>query len=410
MDDKQRAAAHVEPLTKAPQDYPRRLLLAVAGLTPQILTETLYALAVQRKPSFVPTEVRLITTEEGAQRAQLSLLHPDAGHFQRLCADYGLADITFGAEQIHVLEGDRGKPLQDIRSPEDNTRAADAITEIVRGLTQDEEAALHVSIAGGRKTMGFYLGYALSLYGRQQDRLSHVLVNAPYEAHRDFYYPTPRSSLIHDDKRRRHYDAKDAEVTLAEIPFVCLRDGLDRALMDGRASFSAAVRAAQRAQRALPPQILELHPANCMVCAGGESFSMPPSHFALYWMLADRARLGQPGFHWRDGADKVLEYRKRLVGDFSGSYERAEELLKGRFRPENFNPMKSHIKRCLEQQLGKRRAEPYLITRLEPIPKTRYNRFGLKLPPDAITIVQQGDGGGNLAGTTSGADSSNDGG
>jgi CRISPR-associated protein (TIGR02584 family) len=33
-----------------------------------------------------------------------------------------------------------------------------------------------MSIAGGRKTMGFYAGYALSLYGRAQDRMSHVLV------------------------------------------------------------------------------------------------------------------------------------------------------------------------------------------------------------------------------------------
>ena len=35
--------------------YPRRILLCVTGLTPQILTETLYALAVQRQPPFVPT-------------------------------------------------------------------------------------------------------------------------------------------------------------------------------------------------------------------------------------------------------------------------------------------------------------------------------------------------------------------
>jgi CRISPR-associated protein (TIGR02584 family) len=28
---------------------------------------------------------------------------------------------------------------------------------------------------GERKTMGFYVGYALSLFGRAQDRLSHVI-------------------------------------------------------------------------------------------------------------------------------------------------------------------------------------------------------------------------------------------
>jgi len=32
----------------APHDYPKRILLAVSGLSPQVLTETFYALAVAR--------------------------------------------------------------------------------------------------------------------------------------------------------------------------------------------------------------------------------------------------------------------------------------------------------------------------------------------------------------------------
>jgi CRISPR-associated protein (TIGR02584 family) len=32
-----------------PSEYSRRVLLAVTGLSPQVVTETLYALAVQRR-------------------------------------------------------------------------------------------------------------------------------------------------------------------------------------------------------------------------------------------------------------------------------------------------------------------------------------------------------------------------
>src|SRR5260221_10737988 len=39
-----------------------RVLLAVTGLSPQIVTETLYALAVARDPGWIPSEIRLITT------------------------------------------------------------------------------------------------------------------------------------------------------------------------------------------------------------------------------------------------------------------------------------------------------------------------------------------------------------
>ena len=146
-----------------PQDYPTRILVAVTGLSPQIVTETLYALAVVLERSqrpFVPTKIRLITTEEGARRAQDSLLNPGNGWFHRLRSDYRLPAIEFGPQHIVVLKDGTGKPLDDIRTRDDNERAADAITDEIRQLTRDDDTALHVSIAGGRKTMGFYLGYA----------------------------------------------------------------------------------------------------------------------------------------------------------------------------------------------------------------------------------------------------------
>ena len=372
---------------KQPHEYARRALVAVTGLSPQIVTETVYALTVRQEPPFVPTEIRLITTEEGAERAKLSLLHPESGWFHRLRTDYDLPPIAFGPEHVHVLTDAGGRPLGDIRSPEDNERAADTITDLVRGLTGDDDCALHVSIAGGRKTMGFYLGYALSLYGREQDRLSHVLVNAPYESHPEFFYPTPRSVLIHTrEPRSRPYDARDAKVTLAEIPFVRLREGLAPELMEGTASFSAVV---ADAQRALPPLALALDPASCTVTAGGESFHMKPAWFATYWMLAERARLGKPGVHWSDDGieQELLDYYGQVVNPASGDYERAERAYAHGLTAENFNPTKAHVKKELERRLGRRRAGPYLITSQESIPGTRYRRFGLSLPPEAIRIA-----------------------
>ena len=378
---------------KQPQDYRRRLLVAVTGLSPQIVTETLYALAVDQETPFVPTEIHLITTADGAKRAKLSLLHPESGWFHRLRADYGLPAIAFDWEHVHVLHDAGSQPLSDIRTPDDNTRAADAITQAMRDFTRDGDSALHVSIAGGRKTMGFYLGYALSLYGRIQDRLSHVLVSSPYESHGEFFYPTPKSHLIRaPEPDGRPYDAQDAKVTLAEIPFVRLREGLNPGLMEGTASFSKAV---EEAQRALPPLGLELDPARCMVNASGESFRMRPAQFAFYWMLADRARHGRPGVHWSEGIEgELLDYYGRVVNPASGDYDRAEQAYAHGLSAENFNPTKTHIKEELERRLGRRRRRsPIRSRRWSVFPGTRYSRFGLDLPPGVIRIV-----GGKVAG------------
>ncbi|MGH7117928.1 MAG: CRISPR-associated ring nuclease Csm6, partial [Acetobacteraceae bacterium] len=162
-----------------PAFYARRIALFVTGLNPQVVTETLWSLAHASSP-FVPTEISLLTTTEGRSRALLLLLpSAQAGSegpaaLAALGRDIGVpklgALLPLGA--IHVIRDAAGTPLDDIADEAANIAAADAITGLIRDFTADPAAALHVSIAGGRKTMGFLAGYALSLFGRPQDRLS----------------------------------------------------------------------------------------------------------------------------------------------------------------------------------------------------------------------------------------------
>ena len=372
---------------KRPQNYARRLLVAVTGLSPQVVTETLYALAVQQKPPFIPTEIRLITTEEGAQRAVLSLLHSESGWFHRLRAEYDLPSIVFGPKHIHVLKDAAGEPLSDIRTPDDNTRSADTITDVVRDLTRDGDSALHVSIAGGRKTMGFYLGYALSLYGREQDRLSHVLVSAPYESHPQFFYPTTRSQVIYTPPpHNRPYDTRDAEVTLADIPFVRLRDGLNPGLTEGTASFSNAVAAAQRS---IGPTELVIDLPARRLRAGGPGIPLSPLRLAFLAWLARRQVRGDewlacpgkdaPEPHYAEAF--LAEYRA-VVGEMGDDERTVDRMEKddGMTR-EFFSETKSKLHKDLRVRLGRRQARPYLVSEDGARPRRRY---GLDIEPEAI--------------------------
>ncbi len=369
-----------------PTEYPRRILLAVTGLSPQVVTETLYALAVKRAPAFLPTEVALVTTAEGAERARLSLLSADPGWYGRLLRDYSLPPIAFGPERIRVLQDASGSPLTDIRTPEDNQLAADLITELVRELTADPGSALHVSIAGGRKTMGYYLGYALSLFGRPQDRLSHVLVSEPYESSWDFFYPTPYSRVI-TTRDNKLADTCEARVTLAEIPFVSLREGLPERLLTGSSSFGQTVSAARRA---LEPPELTIDLARQRIRAGGETLEMTPAELAFYAAMARRRSAGLHAARWdTDGLDRQYlgEYR-RIVGDMSGDFERVAEALRDGMTPEYFDQRKSRTNGAIEQALGRALAAPYLIQSDGRRPRTRY---GLKIEPEAIAFAPIGD-------------------
>ena len=189
----------------------RKILLSVTGMSPAVVTETLYALVTEK--NFVPTEIQVITTEQGKNKLLETLLGIEGGRKERKGAlqefieDYGeqycFSSIHFDESCIHIITDKCGQNLPDIRTPEENEQAANSIVQLVGNLCQDEDMQLHVSIAGGRKTMGFFMGYALSLYGREQDSLSHVLVDAQYENLPSFYYPKPYAHPINDRDARR---------------------------------------------------------------------------------------------------------------------------------------------------------------------------------------------------------------
>ena len=53
-------------------------------------------IAVRGRPAWVPTEIRIITTRQGAEKARRTLLSDDPGWFRRLREDYRLPEIAFG--------------------------------------------------------------------------------------------------------------------------------------------------------------------------------------------------------------------------------------------------------------------------------------------------------------------------
>jgi CRISPR-associated protein (TIGR02584 family) len=196
------------------------------GESPAIVTETVWHLCTQQR---IPlTEVHVLTTEFGREKVEDLLF--GQGHWLRFCTEYGL-DIDFGPRRVHVLTDGAGNRLRDIRTSEDNSLAAAWIFRSVRQFTDQPDTVLHCSIAGGRKTMGAYLSSALQFLGRPQDRLSHVLVDPPdLQYCPDFYYPPkqPTTFSLGRGSEQRGIDSASIRIDLADLPFVRLRQVLDR--------------------------------------------------------------------------------------------------------------------------------------------------------------------------------------
>jgi len=341
-----------------PSKYPVRKLIAVSGMSPQIITETLYALVSRAEDPFIPTEIHIITTKEGANNAELNLLRSgseQSGWFNKLCQELSLPDIQFSADHIHVITNDRtGEALADIKTPQDNEAAASFITEFVREQCQDDQSALHVSIAGGRKTMGYYMGYALSLFGRQQDCLSHVLVSEEYEGNPQFYYPTQAGEIIFDNRngKQKPLDPAKAKVILADIPFLRINNNEAKNTMNGF-SFKQTI---QATQELLQPPTLKIDMARQLIWANGHSVRLQDQRFAFYcWILKRQqdnpVKTPEDKKEQYDYFVEFIKIYKEIKGEM-GYIDKTDDAFDDGMKAKYIQETVSRIKSEMEKQLG----------------------------------------------------------
>src|SRR5712692_2129930 len=104
----------------------RDILVAVVGLTPQVITETVYYLTQVHHPPITLTGIHVLTTQLGKAQLLTQLLAPHSGHFHAFCAEYGLDPTTIDFE-VHVLRDAASVPLEDIRTATDSIAVADQI-------------------------------------------------------------------------------------------------------------------------------------------------------------------------------------------------------------------------------------------------------------------------------------------
>jgi CRISPR-associated protein (TIGR02584 family) len=382
----------------------RAVAICLVGLSPAVVTETLYALAVTERPRVVPAELHIITTRTGLAAVASRLLGA-GGALHRLRQEYRLPRGAFRcpAENLHVLADARGDPLDDIVTGEDSQAVGEQIARLVEGLAADAATILHCSLAGGRKTMGALLATALQLYGRPGDCLYHVLVSPPFDRVPDFFFPTRRRCRLAGPEGP--VDATRARVSLATVPIVRLgtvvRDlGLTGAAL---ARVAADVEADAAGRLHLDP--LRCEPGGGAVEIGGHRIVLPPQQMALYLFylrLRGRCRARCCALGGRCAAchlsdDEVHDRREELVelyrevrggvGLGAGPGERgaAPAEMKG-FHPW-LQQMRSRINARIREALGGGpRAARYAISEAPQEPGAKRRR-GLGLRPHLIRVT-----------------------
>lgn len=178
-------------------------VIALCGLSPQVVTETIWALLKAGKKIGA---LHVITTDIGKQLFDQKITRGN-NILENLWSLFG-HDLAQVAEvNFHIIKNSRAETIPDILSVDDHLSATELIGEKIWSVTRPGMQPLHASAAGGRKTMSIMLSTAMSLYARPQDRLSHVLASPDIERDPIFLYP-----------HKRHLK-KPSYIQLVDVPF-----------------------------------------------------------------------------------------------------------------------------------------------------------------------------------------------
>ena len=171
------------------------ILIACVGTSPAVLTETVWALAHESIPA-IPEHVVVITTSTGRDRVVSELLTGENSVWSQM--NMALFKdpnrIKLGTTDIRVIPDANNNEVDDLRSADDNMRAADFMLGVLRQYTENPDKIVYASIAGGRKTMSALMLSCMSLLGREDDKVYHVLTTPEAVAFRPkFYFPSKGS-------------------------------------------------------------------------------------------------------------------------------------------------------------------------------------------------------------------------
>lgn len=308
----------------------KHILIVSVGGAPQIVTETIWAMmhphkllsvGKRRRDPVVPDEIIMLTTAfpgfGKAFRTKKERQSKTREKINELYAQYGHPPPKINSDKSQVVRTPDGREIEDIRDHVQNSAFADAVVAVMTGIQKrrkKEELVIHISLAGGRKTMSSYLHWAAQWYGTEKDDLTHVLVeNINLEGNPDFWWPDQAEKTVkwynRETKKTEELsttaqmDADGnigdaARLDLVSVPF----DPLSRSIPDidqKHVSFDGLNQYLDWENREGP---IVFHIKTCRITAGGSEFTLPPRLFVVLYVAA-KARKED----WRTPFDNQIE-------------------------------------------------------------------------------------------------------
>ena len=382
----------------------KEILVISTGLAPQVITEMLWWLAGREEgPGIVPDAIHVVTTRKGAEKIEEQVLGPE-GKLAEFCREFGLPDLN---DRLHVSLPEAANPedADDARDVETNVGYANCVTRLLRKLTDDPANRIRACLAGGRKAMSFYMGYAMSLLGKPDDDLCHVLVSPAFENSPEFWWKPkkPRKIQVGPKGQEQWRSTEEAEIDVAPIPFVRLRRLIPEKSLDILNDFRELV---TEANAGVERQRIVLTDSRLEVRFGDQAATLSPKQYALYRMVAEWREKSYKGAgphgigpshegwltmedvakHDKPAVRRFLDIRDDLPQSRVTNFRKGYVLKKEYAMKNDFNHTISNINKALDEKfdyIKSARVRIHQVTHGGNNPA----RFGLAFEPHQIEII-----------------------
>lgn len=387
------------PTRPAPQTGFHTVLIAVSGLTPAIITETVWALARETPPT-IPDQIIVLTTETGRariaeqlfgeerlwERLRAALLGPRHAEDPRL-------DFDCTPDRVKVFHrrvGTRRLPITDLASLADNKAIADALVDELWQHTSKPDTRVIASLAGGYKTMSALCLSAMQLLANSGDRVTHVLVGGGYDkASPGFFFPEQPQQRLVGPSGPLQAAAAANKIQLIEVPVIPLRRWFEDLLHTKPPSYDVLLSQGAAALHTSHAADLHLALGPIVLPPGAKSrhFAVINDHrlhlstdqFAYLRFFAERSVAGQPAFERAvDVIEELAAWLTTVRTREPRFYRMSEAFDAGTFTADSLGKRLSDLRTFLKQSSPPAQRLAALLP--------GKGHWTLQLPPAAIEL------------------------
>lgn len=236
----------------------KNIVLALCGYHPQIITEFLFCLVLRQNLEL--SSLRILTTDECA----VGLVDRLNSEFRQMELIYSVSLPILSSADIIIIDS-------DISNPQCYHSTKNTIFELIGNLSEGDDSVLHLLISGGFKTMSADAAVAMSIYGRLDDKMYHILCDKEF-AESKKYFPTDHTEAT--------------MLNLIEMPFIRLRPKIGLNPKNDY-SYDAIIKHTQNKIDIMPDvHSLEILESMRRIKIGEKEIELAPVQFAVYLFFA----------------------------------------------------------------------------------------------------------------------------